>query len=428
MRHRDYDAGSGRAADSGTGACRTRSATRRRTRGHRTPRLGGIVAGGGCRRARDNARDRVRPAPSRPATACPTTGGGTMSNSNDKVLTIVRAADPLDADDVRAWTSSERCKWLACEIVAGPVETSRDGNRRRSRLVAIAAATLVATAGAAAAAATMLGGPAPDPVRAHLAELDRGMPPDLRYNPDLADARAVAATASGALYAADLPDGGYCIEAATSDGQPRGGTCVTAADSRTRAIEVIAPIPAGDDAPLLIGGHLNAANLTTLRATYAGTAPRRVGLGIDGYFLIQVPAPQRATALDRGVELSAVDSGSGQTVHVRVPPLRDDGRQLDEQQPIFVSTLSAGDDLTVVLGIEGRVNAADYATLDLTYPDGTVTEIPTRPGGSYRYDLPAKRRGDFARAFGVLTARNSDGNVIATAPVGSVAAWRARNH
>ncbi len=351
-----------------------------------------------------------------------------MRSSNDTVVTIVRSADPLDSDDLKAWTTSARRNRLASEIVASPIETSRESRRRRSRFVAIAAVGLLATAGAAAAAATLLGGPAPDPVRAHLAELDHGLPPDLRYNPDLAHARAVAATASGALYAADLRDGGYCIEAATTDGQPRGGTCVTAADSSTRAIEVIAPIPAGDDAPLLIGGHLNDANLTALQATYSGAAPSRVGLGIDRYFLIEVPATERATALDTGVKLSAVDSDSGQTVHVRVPPLRDDDGQLDQRQPIFVSTVSDGDHLTLVLGIEGRVNAKGYATLDLTYPDGTVTAITTRPDGSYRYDLPAKRRGDFARAFGVLTARDADGRVVATAPVASVAAWRARNH
>jgi hypothetical protein len=254
------------------------------------------------------------------------------------------------------------------------------------------------------------------------------MPPDLRYNPDLAHARAVAATASGSLYAADLPDGGYCIEAATAGGQPRGGTCVTAAEASTRPLEVIAPIPADDDAVLLIGGHLNDVNLTGLQATYAGSPPSNVDLGIDRYFLIEVPATDRAAALTTGVELSAMDSESGHAVNVRVPPLRDDGEQRDQRQPIFVSTISDGHDLTLVLGIEGRVNVKGYATLHLTYPDGTTTAIPVGQDGTYRYDLPTNRRDDFARAFGVLTARDTEGRVVATAPVASVAAWRARNH
>ncbi|MEP7019036.1 MAG: hypothetical protein ABI808_00180 [Pseudonocardiales bacterium] len=350
-----------------------------------------------------------------------------MTTSQDRVLTIVRGADPLDADELREWTMSQRRERLSRDIVATPVEPSNRSTRGRSRLVAIAALGALTVAGAAAAATTMLGGSAPDTVRAHLAELDAGMPPDLRYNPDLVHARAVAATESGALYAADLRDGGYCIEAATADGRPRGGSCVTAADAAARPIEIIAPLPLGD-APLLIAGHLNDANLTALTATFSGATSHRIDLGLDRYFLIEVPAEQRSSALDTGLELTAENSDGDPVAHVRVPPLRDDGAKLDDRQPIFVSTMSDGTDLTLLLGIEGRVNVAGSVSLDLTYPDGTVATISTRSDGTYRVTLPADRRDDFARAFGVLTARDADGRALATAPVGSVAAWRAHNH
>lgn len=112
----------------------------------------------------------------------------------------------------------------------------------------------------------------------------------------------------------------------------------------------------------------------------------------------------------------------------RLPPLRDDyDAKLDEKQPIFVSTVSNGSDFTLVLGIEGRVNVNGFTTLELAYPDGTTVAIPTKFDGSYRFDLPTDRRDDFARAFGVLTARDPNGRPLATAPVASVAAWRARN-
>ena len=342
---------------------------------------------------------------------------------------LVRAADPLDPDELRAWTTSQSRERIARDIIATPVERSHSSQGGRFRLVAIVVAVILVGAAAAAAAATRLGRPAPDPVRAHLAELDHGMPPDLRYNPDLANAHAVAATASGTLYAADRADGGYCIEAASAAEQPRGGTCVSAAEASARPIEVIAPIPASDDAPLLIGGRLNRADLTALEATYSGNAPTRITLGLANYFLIEVPTAQHAAAFDDGVELTALDSHSQVAAQVRVPPLRDTGDEnLDQRQPIFLSTRSDDNDLTLLLGIEGRVNVQGYTTLELSYPDGTVAAIPTQPDGTYRYDLPAGRQRDFARAFGVLTARDASGRTIATAPVASVAAWRARNH
>jgi hypothetical protein len=88
-------------------------------------------------------------------------------------------------------------------------------------------------------------------------------------------------------------------------------------------------------------------------------------------------------------------------------------------------TRHVGNDLTLVLGVEGQVNVTGYDTLDLTYPGGTVVRIPTEAAGRYHFRLPAGHRGDFARSFGALTARAADGHPLATAPVSSVAAWRA---
>jgi hypothetical protein len=354
-----------------------------------------------------------------------------MTTRSDELIHLVREADPLDPAELRNWAESPRREQVlrtVCATVAEPARMRRRG--RRSRLVAVAVAAVL-VGGAAAAAAAVLGRPAPDPVRAHLAELDRGMPPDLRYNPNLDNARAVAATASGALYAADLPDGGYCIETTSAYDQPRGATCLRGPQASVRPVEVLAPIPPNDQAPLLIGGRLNGADLKTLEVAYGGGAASPIRLGLDRYFLIQVPATDQATALADGVQLIALNSHRQVAARVPVPPLRDNdpqGNAHDRQQPIYISTISDATDFTLVFGIEGQVNLPGYTTLELTYPDGSVVRIPTDTHGGYNFSLPPDRRDDFARSFGVLTARNAAGQALDTAPVGSVAAWRARNH
>ena len=353
-----------------------------------------------------------------------------MKTPPDELLSLVREADPLDPAELRNWAESRDREQVLRTVCATAAEPARMRRRRRSRLVAVAVAAVL-VGGATAAAATVLGRPAPDPVRAHLAELDRGLPPDLRDNPNLNNAHAVAATASGALYAADLPDGGYCIEATSAHDQPRGATCVRASQASARPVEVLAPIPPNDHAPLLIGGRLNRSDLKSLEVGFGGGTASPVRLGLDRYFLIQVPATDQAAALSDGAQLTAINSHRQVAARVPVPPLRDSdpqGNAHDQQQPIYVTTISNGTDLTLVFGIEGQVNLLGYTTLELTYPDGTVVRIPTDLHGRYHFTLPPDRRDDFTRSFGVLTARNAAGKALGTTPVGSVAAWRARNH
>ena len=71
---------------------------------------------------------------------------------------------------------------------------------------------------------------------------------------------------------------------------------------------------------------------------------------------------------------------------------------------MFVSTISTSDDLTLVLGVEGFVNAAGATSLELGYPDGTVTEVPLAPDGSYRFMIPPDRQKEFATSSGKLVA------------------------
>ena len=340
----------------------------------------------------------------------------------DSVLERVRRVDPIREVDLRQWESTAEARRVF-DLVVGSSLVERP-QRHRARWLAGGAVVVTGALATAAAASGVLGGPAPDPVRAHLAALDAGMPEDLRLNPDVEHAMAVASTDSGVLYAADLKDGGYCLEIATEVDKPRGAACVTAARRGDRAIEVTAPIPSGPAAALLVGGRINDERVERVVVRYSDGTSNDVVLGLARYWLVEVPDSVHAVALTDGVVVAGIDADGLDVSTVAVPPLRDEdpnGTAHDNAQPVFVSTISSGDDLTLVLGVEGSVNAAGATTLELDYPDGTVTEIALASDGSYRFMIPPDRQSDFATSSGKLVARDASGAVVASASFTSVA-------
>lgn len=345
-------------------------------------------------------------------------------NHNDVVLEGVRRADPLDALEVLDWSSSEDARLVLERVTNANVVALPAARRRHAIPLVIAAVAVTGGLSVAAAAAGVLGRPAPDRVRQHLAALDHGMPEDLRLNPDLEHARAVAATSSGALYAANLKGGGYCLEVVTEGDRPRGAVCVTAAHLLDRAIEVTAPIASETPSALLVGGRINDERVERVVVRSATGRSTDVTVGLERYWLFEVPPNERDDALNQGLVVAGLDADGRDVFRQVVPPLRDDdptGTRFDHSQPIFVSTISTGDDLTLVVGVEGSVNVANAATLELQYPDGVATMIPIGTDGAYRYVLPADRQDDFARATGRVIARNAAGEILATAPISSVA-------
>ena len=343
-------------------------------------------------------------------------------STTDSVLERVRGVDPIREIDLRQWDSTAEARRVFDLVVASSlVERPR---RNRARWVAGGAVVVTGALATAAAASGLLGGPAPDPIRAHLAALDAGMPEDLRLNPDVEHAMAVASTESGVLYAADLKAGGYCIEIATEVDKPRGAACVTAAQLGDRAIEVTAPIPSSPAAALLVGGRINDERVQRVVVRYSDGTSTDVVLGLAKYWLVEVPDTVRAGALSDGVLVAGVDADGLDVSTLAVPPLRDDdpdGTAYDSAQPVFVSTISNGDDLTLVLGVEGSVNAAGATALELDYPDGTTADIALAADGSYRFMIPPDRQSDFATSFGKLVARDASGAVVGTASFSSVA-------
>jgi hypothetical protein len=329
-------------------------------------------------------------------------------------LERLRAADPLDAAELTTWSGSL------------PALPPLSRPRRRALPITLGVVAVSAGSVGIAVATGVLGGPAPDPIKAHLAELDHGIPADLRYDPDLEHARTVAATTSGALYLADLEDGGYCIEVAAPVDRPRGASCVTAAHLHQRALEVTAPLPDSAASPLLVGGRANDGRIATLAVRWADGSVEPIAFGLDRAFLLEVPSAHQASALAKGVTLVARDKAGKAVTTVHVPPLRDEdptGTTHDAAQDLVLQTLSDSDDLTLVLGVEGRVNLAGV-TLALRFPDGSSIAVPVASDGTFELTLPADRRDDFASSAGVLVAMR-DGKEVASQRLGSVAYWRA---
>jgi hypothetical protein len=120
-----------------------------------------------------------------------------MTPSADKLVQRVRAADPLDPDDLRAWTASQRRERIVRDIVATPVGPARRSHRRRGGLVAIVVAGLLVGA-AAATATTILGRPAPIRTSAS-GRARQGHAARSAVQPGPRQRARVAATASGTL-------------------------------------------------------------------------------------------------------------------------------------------------------------------------------------------------------------------------------------
>jgi hypothetical protein len=296
---------------------------------------------------------------------------------------------------------------------------------RRRLLVAVstvASAALVA-GGVAVGASQLFGWPAPGNVRNDIAGVDRGLPEDMRLNPDVQNARAVAATDSSTLYAADLRDGGHCTEIVTDGARGRGAVCRTAAELSQQPVELTLPSDAGANAstPITIGGRLNIP-ARRVEMTYGGFADE-IPLGDDNYFVFDVPAGRLAAGHASALVVVARDDKGRVVARATVPNDWDAPAVSDERQPLFVSTRSSESDFTKVYGIEGHVGAEGADHLELTYDDGETVQIPIDAGRSFLYTVPPSRVGAFMRPQ-LLVARNSRGKVVAEARVAAVAFWR----
>jgi hypothetical protein len=351
------------------------------------------------------------------------------------VVELVRDADPVDPARLEAWARSPDASRIFDRIVqsdpassqeASDVKGGRPGRTRSraARLTLLAAAILIIGGGIAAAGSLLLGQPAPEKVRQDFRNLDAGLPADIQLNPNVVEAHSVAATGTSTLYYASLNDGGYCTEIVTAEG-PRGATCTTASQAGARPISMAVPFtdPITPDSPVSVGGRVNVSTAATLFIRYPDGTEDAIPFGESHFFVFDLPPAQLPAVHREGFELVVRDA-SGAQVGTALLPSDWAAEMPDNVQPIFVSTISDGDDFTKVLGIEGNVNADGAVSLELRYPDGSVVKVPLAANGTYRMLLPADRQDDLYLVPGTLVAKDATGKELARAPVAAVAFWR----
>jgi hypothetical protein len=342
-------------------------------------------------------------------------------------MTLVRDADTVTPGDRLGWATSAEADAVLRKILASEIPAvDHTATHHRIARVILLAAALVLSAAAGAAAGEIIGRPAPATVQRDIANVDEGMPADLRLNPDVQDAQLVAVANEAELYSATLVDGGYCVEIVTIADGPHGAVCTPGSSVGGLPIEVTTPFtdPITASSPIIVGGRVNVA-ASTLEVRFFDGATEPIALGPDGFYLFVVPADELAGAHANGFELQARDATGLVVGSSSVPPSDTQSpRATDRLMPIFVSTISTHEDFTKVLGVEGRVNVEDATRLELRYPDLTTVRIPIDEQGRYHYVLPAGRQDALAERPGTLTAFNAKGDLVATAPVASVAYWQ----
>jgi hypothetical protein len=348
-----------------------------------------------------------------------------------QLISLIAACDPLGDRPVAGWSQTSEAvvmfRRITADELSGVVTATSGAPRRWGKRPAVLAVALLITAAGVAAASQLLGGPAPSQVKQDLADVDQGMPSDLRYDPDVRDARLVAQADGASLYYASLADGGYCSEIATQASGPAGAICVPGGSLDREPIHVTVPFvdPVTTSSPFVIGGRVNVEGAAEMHAVFADGSAQSITFGDNDFFVFAIATDHLTEAHLEGVKLVATDIDGTEIASVDVPAtdFTDPAKQ-DAKQPIFVSTISTDDDLTKVLGVEGSVNIHGAVTLELAYPDGTVVQIPLAADDRYHYDLPDKRTGDLFESPGWLIARDASGNELARTPVAAVAYWR----
>jgi len=350
--------------------------------------------------------------------------------NSQEIDDLVRLADPLTIEEARAWQASPAANAIRA-ATPGVSEPNDPGRSRvfrpgRIRVLALAGAILLVIGAAAGTAAILLGEPAPPAVKKDIAGVDLGFPADLRLNPDVANARSVAATGTSTLYFAELKDGGYCTELVTS-GVPRGAICHTAQELASLPLEVTIPFtnPVTGTSPVTIGGRVNSAGASSLEIRYGDGSSDSIVLEGDGFFVFEVPAVHLAIVHGSDFQLVAIARDGTEVAIADVPAIGEEPEgPIEDPAPITVDTISDASDFTKVLGVRGNVNAEGAVSLEFQYPDGTIVSVPIQEGGRYDFDIPAEREGDLFEAPGTLVARDAAGQELASAPVASVAFWR----
>jgi hypothetical protein len=285
----------------------------------------------------------------------------------------------------------------------------------------------LALAGSAVGAGReLLGSPAPPAVKRDLRDVDRGMPRDLRLNPDVAHARAVAASYGSVVYFAALQGGGYCAELVTQAAGPRGAVCSTAQQTQRTPISVTVPFsdPIRPDSPVTVSGHVASAGTRLVELVYPDGGSDWVELGERGFYVAEVPPAHLAAVHQHGLLVARDRDGRPLAQAVIPTDAITPPSTAEHPDPIEIDSVSTERDFTRVLRVRGELHLAGVDHVTLRYPDGTTVRVPLR-GRRFDYAVPAARQHDLMTS-GTVTAWDADGRALAERPVAAVAYWHAR--
>ena len=305
------------------------------------------------------------------------------------------------------------------------VQRRRRRRSRRSFLVVVVAPVVLASA--AVGAYSIIGGPAPESVKHDLRAVDRGLPADLRLNPDVERAHAVAASDGSVVYFARTRDGGYCSEMVTAQG-PRGAVCSTAAQAAAEPLSVTVPFtdPVTSSSPISLSGRVASPDARSVELVYPDGGSDSVRVMDDGFYAADVAEEHLAAVHARGLLLVARD-GNGKPLAQAVLPnnaLTPPSEAERPKDPIEIDMISDSSDFTLLLGVRGEVTVPGATRLELRYPDGTTADVPLKDG-RFDFRIPESRRHSFMTP-GELAALDRSGKALARRPLAAVAYWRAR--
>lgn len=300
----------------------------------------------------------------------------------------------------------------------------RRHQRRRAAIVAVL--STVAFAATAGASGSWLGWFAPSSVQNDLSNVDAGLPADLRYDPDVARARAVAHAGAVVLFAATTRDGGYCLDLLV-DGADRPGdaTCTSPTDASRSAFSVQIPFADADaDAPpRVLAGRVNERRVTRLAIELADGSERPIALS-DGYFVAVLDQGDAEQAHRLPSTLVGRDGASELVAELSLPPT---GDAPVKQGPLEATTIPVdGGDLTRISGVQGTVNAPGAVRVRLDLPDGDTLVARLRADGDFRLSIPIRARPQLAAAPATLTALDARGRAVADTVVAAPSLYRAR--
>jgi hypothetical protein len=303
----------------------------------------------------------------------------------------------------------------------------RDRRRRKARALALTGIALVCLSGLALAAATYDGSPAPDSVRKEIAGVDAGMPAALRLNPDVHNARSVAGSGASTLWVADLADGGRCLELTTTYyPDVRAPGCSTGAELDSSPISATLPNDETSDpsAPVVIAGHVEPPSAVSLSLELAAGRSLAVAFGAQRFYVVDLTGADAADVRAHGVTLVADDAAGTEVARITVPADWDaTGAEVAQATTSDVTTRSDDSDLTRVLGIDGVFRDPKPASLELVYGDDASVAIAIASDGSFHYDVPHARQGDFMTPQR-LVGRDGRGRIVVERQVAAVAFWR----